>query len=40
MVDGISLADIKAVTDDGNWNNGGVFWVLILFVLLFGNGGM
>lgn len=40
MVDGISLADIKAVTDDGNWGNGGGFWVLILFVLLLGNGGM
>lgn len=39
MVDGISLADIKAVTDDNDWGNGGCFWILILFVLLLGNGG-
>lgn len=39
MDNGISLADIKAVTDDGDF--GGNSWVLILFILLFagGNGG-
>lgn len=40
MVDGISLADIKAVTDDGNWNNGGGWWVILLFILFAGGGGM
>ncbi|MBD9053224.1 MAG: hypothetical protein EGR23_06365 [Holdemanella biformis] len=40
-MDNFSLADIKAVTDDndGGWGNGGAWWIIVLFLFMFGNGG-
>lgn len=39
-MDNFSLSDIKAVTDNENGfgGNGGIFWILILFIVLFGGG--
>lgn len=39
MNDGISLADIKAVTDDNGFGGGGALWVVLLFLIAAGNGG-
>lgn len=40
MDNGISLADIKAVMNEDGFANGGVFWIIILFVILFGSNGL
>ena len=38
-MDNYSLSDLKAVTDSADGISGGSAWLIILFVLLIGNGG-
>ena len=35
----MTLSDIAAVTrDNDNWGEGGAWWIIILFLFMFGNG--
>lgn len=39
MENGMTLSDIAAVTrDNDNWGEGGAWWIIILFLFMFGNG--
>lgn len=38
MDNGFSLSDIKAVMNDDGFNSSGSCWIIILFIILFGNG--
>lgn len=40
-MDNYSLSDLRAAVDGGNegWNNGGAWWIIILFLFVFMGGG-
>ena len=40
MDNGMTLSDIAAVTrDNDDWGGNGAWWIIILFLFMFGNGG-
>lgn len=42
MENGMTLSDIAAVTnkDDNGWGGNGAWWIIVLFLFMWGNGGM